>query len=220
MSDRVSIVAEPRSVVGKKVKRLRREGWIPAVIYGKKSALNVKIENVPLRRALRRAGTTNLIDVQIDEGKRTVLAREIQRHLTRGDLIHVDFLEVDLTERVTAEAQLTGVGQSVPASEGKGITTLALRAVEIECLPEDLLDEIEVDFSTIMTPDDVIYVADLTVPEGVSILTDGETVVARFERVYEEEEEEEEEELFAPAADAVEVIKKGKAEEEEEEFAE
>jgi large subunit ribosomal protein L25 len=215
MSERVSIVAEPRSVVGKKVKRLRRDGWIPAVIYGQESALNVQIENRLLRRALRKAGTTNLIDVQVKDGTRTVLAREVQKHVTRGNLIHVDFLEVSLTETVTAEAQLRGVGQSLPAGEGLGITTLALRAVEIECLPEALIDEVEVDFSTIKTPDDVIYVADLVVPEGINIITDGETVVARFERAYEEEEEEEEEDFFAPAADDVEVIKRGKAEDEE-----
>ena len=142
------------------------------------------------------------------------MAREIQRHLTRGDLIHIDFLEVDLKVLVTVEAQLRGVGQSAPAEEGLGIATLALRAVEIECLPDALLDEVEVDMTLITTPDDVIYVADLIVPEGVTILTDPETVAARFERVAEEEEEEEEE-LFAPAADAVEVIGRDKPEDED-----
>ncbi len=215
MSHRVSIAAEPRTVVGKKVKQLRRQGWIPAVIYGQRDSMNIQIESSPLRRALFAAGGTNLIDVSVGENTRTVLAREVQRHLTRGDLIHVDFLEVNLLETVTAEARLVAVGQSAPAADGLGVATLALRMVEIECLPEALLDEVEVDLTQIKTPDHVIHVSDLKVPTGVTITTDPETVVARFERVREEEEEEEEE-LYVPSADAVEVI--GRAAEEDEDF--
>ena len=98
-----------------------------------------------------------------------------------------------------------------------GVVTLALRSVEIESLPDALVSEIEVDISKIETPDDVIYVSDLVAPKGVAILTDPETTVARFEYSQAAEEEEEEEELFVPAADAVEVVGKGK---EEDEFAE
>ncbi len=215
MSDRASMVAEPRAVVGKKVKQLRRNGLIPAVIYGQKEPVNIQIENHLLRRVLRSVGQTNLIDVELGDKTYTVLAREVQQHLTRGDLIHVDFLEVDLKVVVTAEAQLKAVGESVPGSENMGVATLALRAVEIECLPEDLLDEIEVDFSMIKTVDDVITVGDLTLPKGIAMVTDSDIVVARFERFKEEEEEEEEEEdLFMPSADAVEVMKKGKEEDE------
>ena len=129
-------------------------------------------------------------------------------------LIHVDFLEVDLKATVRADAQLRAIGQALPTAEGLGVATLALRAVELECLPEALMDEVIVDFTLIDSPESVIYVRDLEVPEGVIITTDGDIVVARFER--EKEEEEEEEELFVPAADDVEVI--GRAREEEEEF--
>lgn len=216
MSDRVNIAASPRDVVGKKVKVLRRQGWIPAIIYGRHDPIKIQIENSPLRRALFAAGATNLIDVTVGDETHTVLAREVQRHLTRRDLIHVDFLEVDLTATVTAEARIVAVGQSAPAAEGLGVATLALRMLEIECLPEALLDEVEVDLTLIQTPDDVIYVSDLVVPEGVTIIADSETVVARFEYVKEEEEEEEVDELFEPSADAVEVI--GRDKEDEEEF--
>jgi large subunit ribosomal protein L25 len=217
MSDeRLSITAEPRTAVGKKAKQLRRTGMIPAVIYGQKEPVNIQLENLALRRVLRQAGSTNLVDISLGKGKRTVLVREIQSHVTRGDLLHVDFIEVDMKATITAEAQLVAVGQSAPAAEGLGVATLALRTVEIESLPDALVSEIEVDFSKIETPDDVIYVSDLVVPEGVMILTDSETTVARFEYAQTVEEEEEEEELFVPAADAVEVVGKGKDEEEEE----
>lgn len=216
MSDRVLISAQPRQLVGKKAKQLRRDGWIPAVIYGQTEPVHIQVENGPLRRALRAAGATNLIDVNVSESTYTVLTREVQQHVTRGDLIHVDFLEVDLKATVKAIAQLKAVGQSAPGAEGLGVATLALRAVEIECLPEALVEEVEVDMSRIKTPDDVLYVADLEVPEGVAIVTDGETVVARFEWSKEVEEEEEvEEDFIIPAADAVEVIGRGKEEEED-----
>jgi large subunit ribosomal protein L25 len=212
MSDRVSIVAESRTVVGKKVKRLRRDGLIPAIIYGRGAPTHIQIENLALRRLLRTAGATNLIDVAVGDVTHTVLAREVQKHVTRGDLIHVDFLEVDLAVTITAEVRLRPVGQSAPAAEGLGVVTFPLRVVEIECLPEALLDEVEVDLSLIASIDSVIHVGDLVVPEGVTILTDPEVVLARFERAQEETEEEEEEE-YAIAADSVEVIKKGPEEE-------
>jgi large subunit ribosomal protein L25 len=212
--ERLSITAEPRSVVGKKVKQLRREGIIPAVIYGQKEPITIQLENLALRRVLRQAGSTNLVDISLGKKKRTVLVREIQSHVTRGDVLHVDFIEVDMKATITAEAELVAVGQSAPAAEGLGVATLALRSVEIESLPEALVSEIEVDLTKIETPDDVIYVSDLDAPEGVTILTDPETTVARFEFEKIAEEEEEEEELFVPAADAVEVVGKGKEEEE------
>ncbi len=215
--ERLMITAEPRTIVGKKVKQLRRTGMIPAVIYGQKESVNIQLENLALRRLLRQAGSTHLIDVSLGKSKRIVLVREIQSHVTRGDLVHVDFIEVDMKVMITAEADLVVVGESKPAAEGLGVATLTLRSVEIESLPDALVSEIEVDFTKIETPDDVIYVGDLVVPDGVTILTDPETTVARFEYEKIEEEEEEEEELFVPAADDVEVVGKEKDEDDFEE---
>lgn len=213
MADRINIVAEPRSVTGKQVKRLRKEGLVPAVVYGQQDPVNVQLERNALRRALREAGSTQLLELDLEGKKFTVLAREIQQHVTRGDVLHVDFLEVDLKVTIRAEAELVPINQAAPSTEGEGVATMALRSVEIEALPDALVSEIEVDLSMIETINDVIYVSDVTPPEGVTLVTDPETVVARFEIVTEEPEEEEEEEMFMPAADAVEVI--GEEEEEE-----
>lgn len=218
--ERYTVEAQSRTIVGKKVKQLRREGWTPAVIYSsKQEPMNIQLETRPLYKVLRRASTSHLIDVHVDGSKHTVLAREIQQHLTRGDLIHVDFLEVDMKATITSEAELVGVGESAPEVDGLGVVTMALRSVAIECLPDNLVSQIEVDLSKIQTPDDVISVADLTPPPGVIILADLETIVASFsyERAAIEEEGEEEMEEFAPMADSVEVIGKGKKEDEFEE---
>jgi large subunit ribosomal protein L25 len=215
-TDRLAIDAEPRAVVGKKVKQLRRTGMIPAVIYGTNDPVTIQLEKKILRRVLRRAGTTNLINISFAGQTRTVLAREIQQHLTRGDLIHVDFQEVDLKVKITAEADLVLVNRSKMMEDGIGSDVLALTSVEIEALPDDLIAEIEVDASQLLSADEAIYVGDLVVPEGVTILADPETAVARFEYAQLEEEEEEEEE-FEATTDSVEIIDKGKAEEEDEE---
>ncbi len=158
-------------------------------------------------------GTTHLTDVTVNGRTHTVLVREIQQHATRGDIVHVDFLEVDMKVKLRTEAELVSVGQAVPEAEGLGVATLMLREVEIECLPDNLVSEIDVDLSTIRTPDDVIHVKDLVLPRGVEILTDPDQVVARFEYAAAEEEELAGEE--GAGADAVEVITKGKKDEEE-----
>lgn len=213
MSERIVIEAEPREVTGKQVSQLRREGWIPGVIYGRKEPVSVQMEQKALRRALRTVGTTHLADVKVGGQVRTVLVREIQQHATRGDLVHVDFMEVDMKSKLRATAELVGTGMSTPQAEGLGVTTMMLREVDIECLPEDLVAEIEVDLSAIKAADDVIHVRDLTAPKGVEILTDPDLVVARFEFAAAEEEGEGAAEAEGEAD--VEVIARGKKEEED-----
>lgn len=216
MSDRVTIVAEPRTVTGKKVKRLRREGLIPGVIYGRSEPVKIQMDVKPLRRALRIAGTGQLATVEVEGREYIVLPREIQQHVTRRDIIHVDFLEVDMTSTIRSEADLISVGESAIGATGEGVVTLALYSVEIECLPDALISQIEVDLSAIETAEDSIIISDLVVPDGVTILNDPEALVARFEyaRVEEEEEEEELEEM--EAGDVEVVGREGEDEEEEE----
>lgn len=213
MSDRVTIVAEPRTMVGKQVKALRREGMVPGVIYGQGGNIHVQMDKKELRRALRIVGTTQLADVNVGGGFHTVLVREIQQHVTRGDLMHIDFLEVDMKHTLTSEAQLVAVGVAGPTKNGLGTPVLVLRSVEIECLPDDLVSEIEVDFGAIDSPDHTIYVKDLRTPKGVKILTDPDETVTVFE--YAPMSEEEEGEVYVPSADAVEVIGRAKSEDED-----
>jgi large subunit ribosomal protein L25 len=218
MADRVSLIAEPRDVVGKKVKQLRRNGWIPAVIYGQSEPIAIQLENGPLRRVLRAAGASDLFELEIGSDRRTVLVRNIQQHVTRGDLIHVDFFEVNMRQSVTATADLVAVNTSQPDEDGTGVSLLELRSVDIEALPNDLVSEIEVDLSLLKDIHDQILVEQLTPPSGVTILTDPSTLVARIQlpRAVVEEEEEEEGEVYMPSAEAVEVIGKGREDEDDE----
>ena len=214
MTDRVVIEAESREVTGSQVNKLRQVGWIPGVVYGQKSPVNVQMEQKALRRALRIIGTTQLADLRVGDQSKTVLVREIQQHLTRGDVMHVDFLEVDMAAKLRAEVELVSIGEALPEEEGLGVATLMLRHVEVECFPDDLPADISVDLSAIRSPDDVIHVRDLRVPDGVEIMTDADLVVARFEYAAADEEEEGGLEEAEESAEEVEVISKGKRDEE------
>jgi large subunit ribosomal protein L25 len=216
MTDRIIIEAEQREVIGKQVNQLRRSGWIPGVVYGRNDPVSIQMEQKALRRALRTVGTTNLAELKFGNNLKTVLVRDIQQHLTRGDILHVDFLEVDMASTIRSEAELVAIGEAPPEADGLGVVTLMLRQVEIECLPDNLISQIEIDMSTFTSPEDIIHVSDIPVPAGVTILTDPDTIVARFEYVTAEEEAEEEEIVEEEdVAEDVEVISKGKKEEEE-----
>lgn len=218
MAERVTVDAQTRTTIGKQTRQLRREGQIPAVIYGQRDPIHIQIENLPLRRALREAGTNELIDINVGGNKITVLAREIQQHATRGDLLHVDFYEVNMREAINADVRIVTTGQTAEELRTMGQIVQVLHTVTVECLPGDLISEIEVDISGISSPDEVIYVSDLTPPQGVTILTDPEATITSFEYFREEEEEEEGEEmLFGEEGEEVEVIARGRAAEEEEE---
>jgi len=125
---------------------------------------------------------------------------------------------VNMRETIQADVHLLIVGEVAEELRPLGEIIQVLHAVTVECLPGDLISEIEVDISGIESPDQAIYVSNLTPPQGVTILTDPESAITSFEYFREEEEEEEEEEtLFAEEAEEVEVIAKGKAADEEEE---
>ncbi len=215
MSERVKIAAEPRAVTGKRVKQLRRDNLIPAVIYGQLDPLHIQFNRLELRRALRQAGRTNLLEISVGSQTRTVLTRDVQQHPTRGDVLHVDFYEVDLESTVVVEVPVVGQGMSRPEADGLGITSLMHLSLEVECKPDDLPDQIVVDLSVIQDPDDTIHVRDLPLPAGVVLLEDPDNLVAKFEfhAIVEEEEEEEELEAFVlePSED------EGEAEDEDQE---
>ena len=214
MSDRVQIAAEVRSVTGKKVKRLRHDGWTPGVIYGQGvEAVPIQIETKPLRRTLRVAGSSDLFDIAVKGETHTVLIRDIQKHITRGDLLHVDFLAVNMNQTVTTDAALVTVGEAPVIDLGLGSIRQMLHAVDIECLPNALVSEIEVDLSSLEKVSDQIFVSDITPPEGVTILTDPDTLVIRYQLDRSSEEVDEEEEFISTSVESVELVSRSKQDE-------
>jgi large subunit ribosomal protein L25 len=200
----VRLEAKEREMVGKKVKRLRADGWIPAVLFGaKQAATPVQVEERELDRTLRQAGATALVDLYLEgEGDpHIVLVRDIQRDVLTSRLQHVDFYQVQLDRKVKTTPALHIVGEAPVVETSLGVLVHILTQVEVECLPTDLIDAIEVDVSSLETLEDSITIGDLQVPPGVTILADPSDVVVSVvvprAAFLEEEEAEAEEALLA-----------------------
>jgi len=207
--------AEPRTIIGKGLKKLRDQGYVPVVLYGQGSeAQSLQVEERPLTRLLARGGAHNLVSLSIAGTKspQMVLVREVQREVTRPDVLHVDFYSVVMTDKLQTDVPLVIVGVSPAVFEGLAAVVQIMDSVQVECLPGQLPSSLQVDISGLETTDQNVLVGDIQVPEGVEILNDLEAVVISLAAAREEVEEEEEAlELEAPAeADEVEVVAKGK----------
>jgi large subunit ribosomal protein L25 len=208
---------EPRTVVGKQVKALRRDGNVPAVLYSRRGEpVILQANNRELLRVLQRAGGSRLVKLNISGAQDAPMAlvREVQREPIKGSVLHVDFFGVSMTEAIKLEIPIRYEGASPAVTRNEGVLIHSMDAIEIECLPGDLIDAVAIDVSTLEKVGDVIRVSDLKVPAAVKLLADPEATVARVTYLAGEEAE-------AAGGEAVmaepEVIKKGKTEEEAEE---
>jgi large subunit ribosomal protein L25 len=199
------VVAEPRQITGKQVKRLRREGLVPANVYGRaKQSQALQVPRSDLLHAVKEAGLTTIIDLDVDgESKpRPALIKAVQRHPVTDELIHVDFYEISLTEKMTIDVPLVVIGEAPAVKDYQGVFLQLIDMVSIRCLPTNLPSHLEVDVSGLTELEQSLHVSDVPVPEGVEILADAETMVVRVEtpRIAEEIAAEEE----AAAAEAAE----------------
>lgn len=216
--EQIELVAESRSIMGKKVKQLRAQGLMPLVVYGRKvEPLHIQAVEFDVKRTFARtSGQLIALRIAGESDPRMVLARDIQRDVLTGGLLHADLYQVDMTETVQVDVSLSFVGEAHLVSIGEAILSTMMTSVEIECLPGDIMQSIEVDISSLVEMDDAIHVRDLVVPEGIKILSDEDELIARMSYVIEEEEEEEEDIFGLPSVDEVEVIGERQEEEEEE----
>lgn len=182
--------ADVREVTGHRVKHLRRDGLIPAVLYGRDvSSTLLQIGAKELSKVLRQAGTHQLISLKIGSRKpQMTLARDIQRDVIKHDYLHVDFYAVDMAEKVTAQVPLVLVGVSPAVRDEGGVLTQGLDELEIECLPSDLIANVEVAIDGLLNYNDTISVSDLSLPDTITILSDPDSVVAKVEPPRLEEE--------------------------------
>jgi large subunit ribosomal protein L25 len=212
--EEVVIKANHRQVVGKKVKVLRREGILPAVVYGHNvDSIPISLDMREASRTLDRLSPSALVVVDIDGEQHYTLVRDKQRNPILGSILHVDFQAVSLDEMVRADLNIKIVGVAPAVETYLGIVVPSLEQVSIECLPKDLPDRIEADISGLIEIGDSLLVKDLLVPDGVEILSDPEEVVVVVIAQAVEEEIEEEVEIEEDLEP--EVIERGKREEEE-----
>lgn len=219
--EKVVLQAEKRDVIGKQVKAMRRAGKLPAVIYGRHTEpLNISLDAHSASLALGKVTSSSLVTIQLDGTEYPTLVREKQRDYIKNRLLHVDFLAVSLTETIRATVTLSFTGVSLAVKDFNAVLVTNLQSLEIECLPADLPELIQVDISVLKRPGEGIRVRDLKVSDKVQILADPDTMVAvaTFARVEEAGVDVPGAEEAATAEGEPELaVERGKKEDEEEE---
>jgi large subunit ribosomal protein L25 len=211
-----TIEAVKRSVTGKKVGVLRREGKLPGVIYGHNfETMAILMDQKDATKVLNAATSSSIVSVKIDGKDHAALVREKQRDYIRNQYIHIDFQAVSQTETIRTKVGITFTGIAPAVKDFNGIVVEGLDSIEVEALPKDLPERFNVDISGLANIGDAIHVSDIAVPESVTFLTSPEELVMLITAPAAEEVEEV---AIAEVEGAEpEVIEKGKKEEEDEE---
>ena len=206
------VTAEVRSSRGKnEAKRLRVSGRIPAVIYGAfKDPCAVSVNPKDITRILRsKTGHNSIFDVEVANIEKTpVIVAEEQYHPIKGTLMHIDLKRIDLTRKLKVSVPVHVVGEAKGVKQQGGVLDVVTRTIEIECIPDDIPDQFDIDVTELMIGNN-IRVSELPVKEGVRVLTAPEAVIAHVVGIKEEAVAE----VAAPAAAEPEVVKKGKKDE-------
>jgi len=205
-ANRPTLTAAGRDVTGKKVARLRRDGRLPAVVYGHGvSSENVSIDAHEFELLRRHTTSNSLIDLKVDGGRpRPVLVHGVQTDKVTRHPLHVDLFVVRMTEELTVEVPVVPTGLA-PAVDSLGGTLIhATEHIRVRALPGNLPQSISYAVDGLTEFDDAIHVRDLTLPDGVTLVTDPDDLVAKVERPRVEVEE-------APAEEAAEGEAEGEA---------
>lgn len=216
--EEIVIKATKRDVIGKHVKSLRREGKLPAVIYGRGvEATPITIDLREATRSLVGLPTSALVNIELDGKRHMALVREKQRDFIRGTLKHIDFQAVSAREKIRVAVGITLEGEAPAVEMYNAVLVSSAEQVMVECLPQDLINEITVDISGLAQIGDAIYVRDLNIPATIELLTDPEEVVVVATAPAAEEVEEVEEEEVAEGEEPERVERRKREGEEEEE---
>ncbi len=191
--DREKLEAQSRQVLGRKVKNLRQMGFLPAHVFGHQiESLPISVEGKLFNKIYTQVGETGLVDLVIDGAKpRPVLIHALQIDPVSDLPLHVDFYQVNLAEKVNVNIPLEFIGESPAVEQKIGLLLTPISEIEVEALPENLPEKIEVDVSGLINIGDTILIKDLKVPSQVTVLSDSEQVVASIDELIAREVEEE-----------------------------
>src|SRR3990170_4583936 len=180
--EQVSLSAQKRTVLGRKVKTLRREGVIPAHVFGHKvKTIHVQVKAGEFDKVFEKTGETGIIDLAVDGEKRPVLVKNVQTHPVSDSPLHIDFYQVNLAEKVKVDVPLEIIGEAPAVHKKIGLLLTPVTELEVEALPADIPEKIEIDISKLVNVGDEVKVKDLAVNKSkVEILTDKELVVVQI----------------------------------------
>ena len=203
----LTLQATKRDLLGKKTRFLRRQGRTPTHLFGHGlESLALQCDTAKLQQIIAQAGKTRLISLEIEEDKqpRSVFIREIQRNACTRALLHVDFYQVRKREKIRADIPIVLFGEA-PALKEKGRSlTQGVTSLSIECLPDKLPPQIEVDLSPLEEKEQAIYVRDITLSPDITLFTDPDQMVVKVGEVHVEKVEEVVEEVVEEAVAEVE----------------
>ncbi len=196
--------ATKREVLGKKVKKLRKEGILPGNVYGKElSSTALQVDMKTFIDLYKEVGGSGLVDLTIEGKTSPVLIKSVQFEFRNHTPVHADFFQVNLKEKVKTMVPLVLIGEAVAVTNNVGTLLQTLNEVEVEALPEALPENIEVNIEGLAEVNDQIMISDLKAPEGVALTTDESQVVVKIAEIVVEAEPEPEvvegEEGAAPA---------------------
>ena len=216
--EQLELQAQPRTLTGKKVKRLREAGMVPGVLYGSGvQSEALKFEQREIETLVARAGSSRLIKVNIDGSDEDYMAivRDVQRDIFKQTLVHIDLQALNMQELVRLPISINLLGEAPGVEEMGGVLLQQVYEIEVECLPSDLIPSIDVDITGLEEIGDGITVGDLDIPDSIEVFAEPDEVVVQITFIEEEEIEEE-----APAGiligEAAEVAVVGEEEEGEE----
>ena len=175
------LAAQTRQAQGKKNRQLRRQGFVPGIVYGPSTApMSVQFPYREIEVTLMNAGGTNLIDIEVGGEVYPSLAREVQRDVVRGDILHVDFLAVDQTQRISVEVPILVEGVSPVVAAREGILITGRSSLTLEVYPSDIRDRIIIDLTRLTDLGDEVLVRDLTFGENVTVHNDPNEMLAKI----------------------------------------
>lgn len=188
--DKLTLKAEKRKILGQKVKTLRKEGILPANIYGKKvKSLAIQIPFKDFEKIYKEAGETGIIEISVGNSKKPVLINNVQIHPVTDLPLHVDFFQIDLKEKVTTGVPVELIGESPAEKSGLGTVVQYINEIEVEALPTNLPEKFEIDLSRLAEVDKAVLVKDLAVDaKKVEIKSDPEQILVKVEPPRKEEE--------------------------------
>jgi len=205
----LALPVSKRNILGKKTRFLRHQGITPTHLFGHGlESVPLQCDTARLQRIIAQAGTTRLIALEIEGDKqpRSVFIREIQRNVCTGALLHVDFYQVRRGERIKADVPIVLVGEA-PALKEKGRSlTHGITTLSVECLPDRLPPQIEVDLSPLEETEQAIYVRDIALSPDITVITDPDQMVVKVSEYRVERVEEVAVEAEAKAAEEAEEV--------------
>lgn len=185
-----TLIVNPRTQLGRKVKQLRQSGQIPGNIFGKKiKSTAIMLPMADFKSVYTQVGETGLVELTLAGEKRPVLIQNVQLHPVTGIPLHVDFRQVDLKEKVKADIPIDVTGTAPAVDQKLGVILTLVDEIEVEAYPADLPEKLSVDVSHLSKVDDVIKVSDIKLPSGVAVVTLPETEVVKIGELVTKEAE-------------------------------